>query len=454
MSESAYDVAIIGGGPAGSTAAGLLAGRGLRVLLIERERFPRFHIGESLLPASQPILEHLGVARRVESEGFVVKRGASFIYEDGSTRTSIVFARGLDASAATTYQVARARFDQLLLETAAAQGALVREQVRATEVELGEHGVTLEIREMTDRTGGHEGNHASSHAGNGSERVEARFLIDASGRSGFLAKRLGLRQTDADLHNVAAYAHFEGVELPAEIPAGDIQVISRRDLSWLWLIPLSETLTSVGAVVPADVLRQHRGEKAAALDLFLHGTPVAAAQMARARRVTEVRYEADFSYGCSSYVGERWLLAGDAGSFIDPVFSTGVLLALEAGSEAADTVAAALERGGSDRASFARYDRRQRRRYRHFRRFVRSFYDPAFRDLLCQPSDSLGLVRATTSILAGVRSPGFSVRWRVSLFRLLVGWHRYRPLARRLHVRAAGERDLQSQPDASAAKPG
>jgi flavin-dependent dehydrogenase len=410
---------------------------GHSVVVVEREDFPRFHIGESLLPASQPILARLGIAARLESEGFVTKRGASILYEDGSTGVSIVFSRGLDSGPSSTYQVERARFDKILQETALEKGAELRSSTRATAVEFDEKEVRLHLAAT--------GESSSANV----ETLHARFLVDASGQAGFLAKRLGLRQVDPDLQSVAAYAHFENVHRPDQVPAGDIQVISRRDLSWLWLIPLSERLTSVGAVVPKEVLRRTNGRnKEGAFLELLSSTPVVAQQMESAQRTTEVKHEADFSYSCTHYVGDRWLLAGDAGSFLDPVFSTGVQLALEAGEETAKAVDAALSNGKARADAFGQYERSQRKRYRHFRRYVRSFYDPAFRDLLCQPSTRFALLEAVTTIFAGHTKLSWRVRWRMALIFLFARIQSQIPLSARLHDRSM-ERPAEAPGDSS-----
>ena len=410
-----YQAVVIGGGPAGSTAAWRLARAGRRVLLVERERFPRFHIGESLLPASNAVFRALGLDERVRGEGFVEKRGASFSTDDGELSSYIDFTACPGVSAPLTYQVPRARFDQLLLDHAIEAGVEVRQGCRAREVAFDAGGVALELAEDQGAT----------------VAVEAEVVVDASGQAGFLAKRLDLRRVDPGLRNVAAYAHFEGVAQPTGERAGDIRIVSRRDMSWIWLIPLSQTLTSVGVVVPR---RRPAGERAEdLLDRYLAETPVAAEQMQDAERVSKARYEADFCYAPRVYAGDRWLLAGDAGSFLDPVFSSGVLLALESGFDAGGAVDRALARGGPSARAFAAYNRDQRRRYRAFRRFVRGFYQPGFRDLFFYPTQRWGLLDAIAAVLAGNWKPPLAVRARLRLFFALAAAQRVVPLVPRRH---------------------
>lgn len=415
---------MIGGGPAGATAATLLAERGRSVVVLERERFPRFHVGESLLPFTNPVLDRLGATDRVAGAGFVVKRGATFVFEDGSTGSAIRFAEGLDGDHGATYQVERDRFDRILLENASLKGAAVLQQTRADEICL-DHPDRVEVLVRA----------ADAPRSAEAHRIGARYLIDASGQSGFVSKRLKLRQTDPQLRNVALYAHFAPVSLPRELPPGDIQIVSLSNLGWLWIIPLDRDRASVGVVAPQAVLRQNdRGDRDHLLERLVASSQVVSPQLRDSRQLTPTRFEANFSYRCHRYVGERWLLSGDAASFLDPVFSTGVLLALESGAEAADAVASALARGGADNPrEFARYQRSQRRRYRHFSKIVRRFYDPAFRDLLCQPSGRLRIPAAMTTILAGARRPSWGVRWRLAVFEAIARAHRARPILQRLH---------------------
>lgn len=424
-----YDVVVIGGGPAGAAAARRLATSGRRVLLAERQKFPRFHIGESLLPASNRVFETLGLMDQLEAEELVEKRGASFSTEDGAYSSYIDFTACGEVPAPVTYQVLRSRFDELLLAGAAEAGAEVRQECRVVDVDFEAERARVTLRD-----------------GEGERPVDAELVLDCSGQSGFLAKRLGLRETDPELRNVALYAHYEGVPLPAGERSGDIRIISRRDMSWFWLIPVSSTLTSVGIVMPRETHAARSAEPAEALlQRFVAATPVAAEQMRSARRVSEARFEADFCYQPSAYAGDRWLLAGDAGSFLDPVFSSGVLLALESGLEAAAAIEKALSSARLGAGSFAGFQRLQRRRYRFYRRFIRGFYDPAFRDLFFQPTERWGLLDAIVSALAGNWRPSWAHRARLALFFTLVKMQRIVPIAPRTHT-AAGASPPATEP--------
>ena len=422
-----YDAVVIGGGPAGAAAAAHLARHDRRVMVVERERFPRFHIGESLIPETNRHLERIGVLEKIAAEGFPVKRGAILLAGDGEHQSYADFAEADGVGWRTTWEVPRHRFDQVLLEHAAACGAEVCEGCRALAVSMDDEEVALTVR--------------SDEAGE--RTVRARTVIDASGRDGFLAKRLKLRRFDPELRHVGVHAWYEDVTPPPAECAGDVRLISLASGGWAWLIPLDERRTSVGVVVPRERHAQLPTESPArCLDLLLADIPVTGSLLADARRVSEVRVEGDYSYSTRAYAGDRWLLAGDAGSFLDPVFSTGVLLALEGGIDAADAVHRGLRDGNRPR-TFAAYDRAQRRAYRFFRRYVTGFYRPEFRDLLLHPGDPLGLSKAVVTVLAGNARPSLRMRLRLEVFFLVVALQRFVEVAPRLHSwngRAAEDR--------------
>lgn len=427
LENTTYDAVVIGGGPAGAAAGARLARQGRRVLVLERERFPRFHIGESLIPETNRYLAELGVLDEVAAAGFPVKRGAFIVSPDGATERFAWFGDAENVERPETFEVPRDRFDEILLANAETAGADVRQEHRARGIAIDEGGATLTLEDAAGET----------------RQVRCRFLIDASGRDGFLAKRLGLREVDPKLRHVGLHAWYEGVVPPAEGHAGDIRLIALGERGWAWLIPLGGGVTSVGLVVPRERHAElPTSDPVRSLDILLAASPGLLRLMAGARRVSPVRVEGDYSYATSAYAGPRWLLAGDAGSFLDPVFSTGVLLALASGVEAADAVELGLAAGGAAtgraaRRAFAAYDREQRRRYRFFRRFVLAYYTPEFRDILLVPTRKLGLSDALVTALAGNSRPSLATRLRLELLFALVRVQRRFPIVPRRHGEAA-----------------
>ncbi|HEY7433745.1 MAG TPA: NAD(P)/FAD-dependent oxidoreductase [Methylomirabilota bacterium] len=404
-----FDVAVIGGGPGGSSAATALARRGRAVLLLERDRFPRFHIGESQLPWINGVLEELGVRDTIAKAGFVEKWGASFWEIDGTPASYVDFTAAVETPMPQTFQVPRARWDELLLRHAEQSGVDVREGHRAVDAAFGADGVSL-------RYAGPDGVEQTA-------RVAA--VVDASGRAGFLARKLGRHEHDPMLQQIAVHAQYEGIPRAEGRPAGDIRVLTRPDVGWIWLIPISDTVTSVGAVVPTELHRREAKATAeGSLEHYLRTTPASPAVMREARRLSPARYDADYSYLATKMAGDRWLAVGDAGSFLDPIFSTGVLLAMQGGLEAAAAIDAGLRAGDLSVRRFRRYERIVRRRYRYFHRFVVGFYDPYFRRLLFRRSHRLGIYEAVLSALSGNWRPTLGTRLRIQLFFAIVGLKR------------------------------
>jgi FADH2-dependent halogenase len=394
-----------------------LARAGRRVVLFERDRFPRFHIGESLLASVNDALDELGARDLVRAQGFPQKWGATFGTADGTIERFADFATSPEVPAPQTWQVPRAEFDELLLRHAAACGANVREGHRVLDAAFDADGVTVTVR---DESGS-------------AERIRAAAVVDASGRVGLLARKFGLRVTEPRLANIAVFAHYAGVPRAEGRRAGDIRIIARHDLGWFWFIPVSDTLTSVGVVLPRrayDALPRMAAETL--LDHVIAETPAAAALMGGARREWPVRVEKDFSFGARAYAGDRWLLVGDAGAFLDPVFSTGVAIALESGVEAGRALDRALATGDLSARAFAAFERRQRQRYRAFRRFVLAFYTRGFRDLFFQPVPMPVVFRAVVTSLAGYWRPSWSARAWQRFFFLHARLQEWIPLAQRI----------------------
>jgi FADH2-dependent halogenase len=405
-----FDVAVIGGGPGGSSAATALARRGRTVLLLERDRFPRFHIGESQLPWSNEVFRALGVHDAIAEAGFVKKWGASFRTVDGVREQYADFQFAVETPTPQTFQVPRATFDEVLLRHSERSGVKVLEEHRALDAAFETDGVVL-------RFVGPDGT---------KQAVRVGFVVDASGRTGFLTKMLGRHEFDPVLRNIAVHAQYEGIPRLEGRRAGDIRMFTRADMGWIWLIPISESVTSVGAVIPQSV---HRRESKAvpedSLTHYLTGTAGLAPLLAPARRVSPARFDADYSYLGTSLAGDRWIAVGDAAAFLDPIFSTGVLLAMQAGLEAAEAIDDSLRAGEPARHRFAACERLVRQRYHHFRRFAVGFYNPYFRDLWFRPASRLGIFGAILSVLAGNWRPSWMTRQRIRFFFTLVALRRF-----------------------------
>lgn len=418
LTQSAYDFdfAVAGGGPAGASAAISLAQHGHSVILLEREKFPRFHIGESLLPTANDAFAALGVAEEIEAACFPEKWGARLLTHDDHRGRRVNFSVVREVTRPRTFQVCREEFDRILMERARALRVDVREQHQVSACEFASDAAIIDFK----RDGGEPG------------RIRVRALVDATGRYGLIAKKYGLRKEEPSLANIAIYAHYKGVpRLPDDRP-DDIRLIARKDAGWFWIIPISKELTSVGVVLPKKLLLQlPQGTPEERLAAAIADTPVVAELMQHARREWPVRVEKDFSYRAASYAGDRWLLAGDAGSFLDPVFSTGVSIAMESGIEAAAELDRALARNDFSVRRFAAFSRRQLKRYKSFRRFVVGFYTPQFRDLFFEGAGKNCIFRAVATILAGKWNPSLGTQFLNHLFFLIVAIQKLFPVTQK-----------------------
>lgn len=381
------DVVIVGGGPAGSTAAILLAQHGHRVVLLEKARHPRFHIGESLLPANLPLFERLGVADQIQSIG-MKKIGAEFVSQTHGHSETFLFADAWDKNMQSAYQVRRSDFDAILIRRAAQVGVTVVEGCRARQVDLTgvRAGVDAEIE------GGADGG-AALH-------WDANFIIDASGRDTLIANQLAIKLRNKNHNSAALYAHFAGAERYTGDREGIISLYWFEH-GWFWFIPLADGATSVGAVVWPYYLKSRKiPVRQFFLDTIQQCQPLAD-RLAKASLTSEVEATGNYSYAASHTHGRNYLLLGDAYAFIDPVFSSGVWFAMHsavAGAQAVDTCLRVPARAGSALKAF---DRTVRRGPRKFAWFIYRISAPTMREFFMQPRNILRTKEALLSLLAG-----------------------------------------------------
>ena len=383
------EVLVIGGGPAGSTAAALLAEQGRRVALLEKDVHPRFHIGESLLPANMPLLEQLGVTEEVARIG-MPKLGVEFISPHHRHASSLRFTDAWDKSLTGAFQVRRSAFDEVLLRNAARKGAVVREGTRVRQVEFRPAFGGADVQSV-----GPDGE---------VEDWKAGLVVDASGRDTFLANKFRIKEKNPRHSSAAVYGHFIGTERHTGSREGDISIYWFEH-GWFWFIPLSDGTTSVGAVCWPYYLKS----RSKPLPEFFADTialcPPLAARLQRATRVAQVHATGNYSYSCSTAHGANgqasYLLAGDAFAFVDPVFSSGVFLAMSSAFMAAEAAAVCLETPAASARAMRDYERRMRKGPREFNWFIERMAQPVIRDLFMYPRNPLRTREAVMSILAG-----------------------------------------------------
>jgi len=383
--QETCDVVVIGGGPAGSTTASMLAERGLSVVLLEKAHHPRFHIGESLLPANLPLLERLGVADEVRAIG-MEKWGAEFISPWDGRRQEFEFAGAWDKSMPYAYQVRRSEFDAILIRRAGSLGAKVIEGCRVTDVEFGADGRVAAVQASTD---------------DGQQRSwRPRFLVDASGRDTFLGNRLRAKTRNKKHNSAAMYAHFSGARRHTGKREGNISIFW-FDHGWFWFIPLADGATSVGAVVWPSYLKSR---KIPVREFFLHTIalcPPLAELLTDAELISEVEATGNYSYSCDRTHGDNYLLVGDAYAFIDPVFSSGVMLAMNSGMAAADTIDECIKDPARRPQALEKFDRLMRHGPKEFSWFIYRVTNPTMRELFLGPRNVLRMQEALMSVLAG-----------------------------------------------------
>lgn len=394
------DVLVIGGGPGGAAAATVLARGGLTVTVVERETFPRFRVGESLVPNCMPVLERLGVLDKVAVHGFQDKFGVTFHDQELELTATFHFREGRPWPC-YTYDVHRAEFDDILLDHAAAQpGVTLLQPATVEAVMLDGTGVTARVR-----------------AAGGPRDVRARFLVDASGRDAFLGMRRGERRPMPGLGKVAIYAYYRGGRRWPGREEGNVRIYIFPE-GWFWWIPLARDETSVGCVLHARTVKARKGSPAELFAEMIARCDAVRDGLAGAERVTPIHTAANFSYSVSPVVGDRFLCVGDAVAFVDPIFSAGVFLALVSGELAGHEIVRAFRDGRFRARRFRGYERRLRRGMRPFTHFIREFYDRGFLRVFLRPQDSHGLplVDAVTFVLAGGTFSRVPLRLRLALW--------------------------------------
>jgi len=399
-----YDVAIIGGGPAGSTAATLLAKAGRKVIVFEREKFPRFHIGESLLPFSLQTFDRLGVREKLDRT-FLPKFGGEIMAACGTRGIRFYFQDGFRSQRDRAYQVTRSDFDKVLLDHSRENGAEVLEETEVKNVDFSANRLEIEI----------EGSRGARST------IDARYLLDCSGRQTVLGSFFKLKRAYDHLQKFSVFAHYENID---RLPGRDATLIRMvRGLDrWFWMIPLTDSRTSIGVVMDTATFRATKLTPQVALEKFIAEQPLMNERMKNAVRVSPVYSTGDFSYRNTRLSGERWLMAGDAAGFIDPVFSSGVFLAIMSAEKAADTLDEVLRDESKRRRLFEKYSRSVNRIMDVYLTFVTAWYQRGkqFLEVFLNPTDRMQIAAAVNAVLAGNEGKSFAIKWRMWVFYFFV----------------------------------
>ncbi|MGD2111464.1 MAG: NAD(P)/FAD-dependent oxidoreductase [Phycisphaerae bacterium] len=364
LQRDEYECIVVGGGPAGATVATLLAKAGHQTLVLEKARFPRHHIGESLMPQTYSTFQRLGMIDKLDASKFPRKESVQFVSADGAESTPYYFTDRDPSPWSVTWQVRRDTFDEMMLENARDAGAEIQQNVRVSEVLFdGERatGVTALINSAP-------------------RRISAKVVVDASGTTGLLSRQLGIRKPEPALRNGAIYAYYQGAHRDEGRNAGATIIIHTPNREgWFWVIPLPDDVTSIGVVAPPSHLFTGRGDNPlATFEELASLCPGIARRIEGARRISDAYVTSDFSYHASRVAGDGWVLVGDAFGFLDPIYSSGVFLALKSGELAADAIHDALSAGDCSAPRLARFGPELSAGMHLIRQLVYAFYDRSF----------------------------------------------------------------------------
>ena len=399
--QARCDVLVIGGGPAGSTIAALLAERGRDVVMVEKAKHPRFHIGESLLPLNLPLFERLGVAEEIRRIG-MLKYGVEFVSPWHTEPMTFDFADALDKDFPYSYHVRRSEFDEILFRNASRKGATTIEGCRVTSVAFQEHGARVDARHEDGRE----------------LNWQARFVVDASGRYTLLANQLDMKRRNKQHNSAAIFGHFSGAaRLPGKAE-GNITVFW-FDHGWFWFIPLSDGSTSIGGVCWPYYMKSRKTNPSQFLLDTIALCPALAARLRDAKLMAPATATGNYSYTAKRTAGRNYLMLGDAFTFIDPVFSTGVFLAMQSAFVGADTIETCLDDPRAAARAMAEFDRTMRRGPSVFSWFIYRVTTPTLRDLFMKPSNRFRLQEALLSVLAGDIFGSTPLRSKVLMFKLV-----------------------------------